>query len=278
MTRSSRSPKLAEVLTVRRLTPRMLRVVLGGPGLADFEAGEFTDHYVKLQIPPPGAAYRAPFDVEEIRTRLPSEQWPCTRTYTVQHWDAARQRLSIDFVIHGDSGVAGPWAATAGPGDTIQLRGNPGGAYAPDPEADWHLMVGDASVLPAISASLARVPAAIPVHVLVEVDGPEEERELQSPGELRLSWIHRDGAEQGVDGALCDAVSRLEFPRGRVHCFVHGEASAVRSIRRHLLVDRGLQREGMSISGYWKRNRTEDGWREDKPEWNRLFEEELRDL
>jgi NADPH-dependent ferric siderophore reductase len=272
--RRSRPQRLAEVLSVQRLTPAMVRVVLGGPGLADFQAGEFTDHYVKLQVPPRGASYSAPFDAEEIRARLPREQWPSTRTYTVQEWDSERQRLSIDFVIHGDSGVAGPWAAAAQPGDTIQLQG-PGGAYAPDPDVDWHLMVGDASVLPAISASLTRVPAGVPVHVIVELDGPEEERELQTPGALQLTWVHRSAADQDSHEALHEAVSQLEFPGGRVHCFVHGEASAVRQIRRHLLADRGLERDALSISGYWKRSRTEEGWREDKPEWNRLVEEDL---
>ena len=68
------------------------------------------------------------------------------------------------------------------------------------------------------------------------------------------------------------AVEALDFPAGRVHAFVHGEASTVRAIRRHLLVDRGLPREALSISGYWKRDRTEEGWREDKAEWNRLVE------
>ena len=272
--RRPRAQRLAEVVSVQRLTPAMVRVVLGGPGLADFQAGEFSDHYVKLQLPPQGASYSAPFDVEEIRAQLPREQWPSTRTYTVQEWDAERQQLSIDFVIHGDSGVAGPWAVAAQPGDTIQLQG-PGGAYTPDPRADWHLMVGDASVLPAISASLTRIPVGVPVHVIVAVDGPDEERELQTPGVLYLRWVHQSPADQGPHAALYEAVSQLDFPSGRVHCFVHGEASAVRDIRRHLLADRGLERDALSISGYWKRSRTEDGWREDKPEWNRLVEEDL---
>ena len=46
----------------------------------------------------------------------------------------------------------------------------------------------------------------------------------------------------------------------------------MRDVRRHLLVDRGVPREAISVSGYWKRQRTEDGWREDKAEWNRLVE------
>ena len=30
------------------------------------------------------------------------------RTYTVRHWDPIRGELTIDFVVHGDEGVAGP--------------------------------------------------------------------------------------------------------------------------------------------------------------------------
>jgi NADPH-dependent ferric siderophore reductase len=247
--RPTRTPRRARVVETRRLTPQMIRVVLGGEELAGFPAGAFTDHYVKLRITPPG------------------ELEPRTRTYTVRDWDAARGRLTIDFVHHGSAGVAGPWAASARPGDELLLLG-PGGAYTPDPEADWHLMVGDASVLPAIAASLRRVEAGVPVHVLIEVDGPEEEQPLGTPGDLRLTWLHRNGDED----ALAGAVRALDFPAGAVHAFVHGEASAVRAIRRHLLVERGLPREALSISGYWKRSRTEEGWREDKAEWNRLVE------
>lgn len=273
--RRSRTPRLTEVVEVERLSPGMIRIVLGGAGLAGFDAGEFTDRYVKLQLPPPGASYSAPFDVEEVRGRLPSDQWPRTRTFTVAHWDTERQRLTIDFVIHGDSGVAGPWAAAAQPSDKLQLQG-PGGAYAPDPHADWHLMVGDASVLPAISASLARVAAGIPVYVLVELDSPDERRELRTPGELHVTWVDHAAADQGDDGGLYRAVTKLAFPAGRADCFVHGEANAVRAIRRHLLVDRQLDREALSISGYWKRDRTDEGWRAEKPEWNRLVEEDLQ--
>ena len=237
-----RIPRRARVIETRALTPRMVRVVLGGDELADFGAGEFSDHYVKLRI------------------------GPRTRTYTVRDWDG--ERLTIDFVVHGDSGVAGPWAATAEPGDEIELLG-PGGAYTPDPDADWHLMVGDAAVIPAIAASLPRIPPGVPVHVLVAVDGPEEQQPLTTAGDLHLRWLPDDDA-------LVAAVADLDFPAGRVHAFVHGEASTVRAIRKHLLVDRRLAREALSVSGYWKRTRTEEGWREDKADWNRLVEEDAK--
>jgi NADPH-dependent ferric siderophore reductase len=251
---------------VERLTPHMIRIVVAGEDLRGFGAGEFTDHYVKLQLPPPGASYSAPFDLEDVKSRLPREQWPRVRTFSVRDWDPETRRLTIDFVVHGDTGVAGPWAANAKPGDRLQLFG-PGGAYAPDPGADWHLLIGDEAVIPAIAASLARVPAGRPAHVLIEVGGPDDELELETPGELHLTWLHRTQPD-----VTLEAVRALEFPPGRVHAFVHGEATMVREVRRHLLVDRGLAREDLSVSGYWKRTRTEEGWREEKAEWNRLAE------
>ena len=266
--RAGRRAIHAIVESAERLTPHLVRVVVGGPELEGFGAGAYTDHYVKLQLPPPGADYAAPFDVEEIRASHPREQWPRTRTYTVRAWEPESKRLTIDFVVHGDVGVAGPWAAGAQPGDVLQLSG-PGGAYAPDPDAGWHLLVGDLSVTPAIAAALLRIPAGVPVHVVVEVDGPEDEVELDTPGDLRLTWLHTGGRDTD---ALVDAVAALDFPAGTVHAFVHGEAATVRAVRKHLLVDRCVPKEAMSVSGYWKRTRTEEGWRDDKAEWNRLAE------
>ena len=72
--------------------------------------------------------------------------------------------------------------------------------------------------------------------------------------------------------AAARRAARARFPDGAVHAFVHGEADSVRAVRRHLLVDRGVPREAMSVSGYWKRSRTEEGWRDDKAEWNRQVE------
>ncbi|MFZ0040710.1 MAG: siderophore-interacting protein [Solirubrobacteraceae bacterium] len=263
-----RLPRLVEVQEVGWLTPRMVRIEFGGEDLEGFAAGEFTDHYVKLQFPPVGADYAAPFDVEEVRATHPRDEWPRTRTYTVRAWDPEGQRLTVDFVVHGDEGVAGPWAQNARPGDRLQFQG-PGGAYVPNPEAPAYLMVGDPSVVPAIAASLARIPEGRPVHVLLQVADGDDELDLQTPGELHAIWLHTPG-----DEVLADAVRELELPPG-VDVFVHGEASSVRAVRRQLLVERGLPRDAISVSGYWKRSRTEEGWREDKPEWNRLVESDV---
>ncbi|WP_369130754.1 siderophore-interacting protein [Modestobacter roseus] len=270
--RRARAPRVAEVVGTSRLTPHMIRVVLGGEGLTGFPAGEFTDHYVKLLFPPAGASYGVPFDPEQVRAELPGDQWPVTRTYTVRAWDPVTGELTIDFVHHGDAGVAGPWAASAQPGDRIQLLG-PGGAYTPRPDADWHLLVGDESALPAIAASLHRVGDGARALVFLEVAGPEEEQaDVPTPAGAELTWVHRGSAEPGR--ALVDAVRAAPLPAGRGHVFVHGEAGMVRELRRHLRAERGLDPEFTSISGYWRVGRTEDRWQAEKRDWNAQIEAE----
>ena len=182
---------LSTVVTeVAWLTPSMVRIVVGGSDLEGFGAGEFTDHYVKCRF------------------------GETTRSYTVREWDPDRLLLTLDFVVHGDAGIAGPWAAQAGPGDRLELRG-PGGSYAPPADADWHLMIGDDAALPAIAASLLRVPAGVPVFAVIEVDGPEHQQPLESPGELQTIWVHRTRGP-GEDPSLQqEAVAALSLPDGQ---------------------------------------------------------------
>ncbi|GAB3943057.1 hypothetical protein GCM10027614_31140 [Micromonospora vulcania] len=172
----------------------------------------------------------------------------------------------MDVVHHGDEGLAGPWAAALRPGDPVHFVG-PGGAYAPSPDADWHLLVGDESALPAIGAALERLPLGAPAHVFVEIADPADEQQLVSAGAVQLTWLHR--GDRPVGDALVAAVRELEFPPGVVHAFVHGEATFVRELRRLLRVDRGVPADRLSISGYWRRGMDDEGWRSTKADWNR---------
>ncbi|MFF1736404.1 siderophore-interacting protein [Streptomyces sp. NPDC058247] len=258
-----------EVLRTERLTPHMQRVVLGGDGLAAFAAGSSTDHYVKLQFPLAGVTYPEPFDLGRIREELPREQWPVTRTYTVRAWDPVARELTLDFVVHGDEGIAGPWARDVQPGASVHLAG-PGGAYAPDAGADWHLLAGDESALPAIAAALEALPEDAVAHAFVEVSDATEEQKIDSAAQV--VWLHR--GDRPVGEALVEAVRGLAFPAGRVHAFVHGEAGFVKDLRRHLRTEREIPREDLSISGYWRLGHNEDGWQASKREWNAQVEAE----
>lgn len=268
-----RTPRLTHGRVVRaeRLTPHMIRVVLGGDGLKDFPMGDYTDHYLKLVFPLDGVEYPEPLDMEAVRRDLPREQWPRTRTYTVRAWDPAAHELTVDFVFHGDEGLAGPWAARVQPGDGLYFSG-PGGGYAPDSAADWHLLAGDESALPAIAAAVEQLPPGASAKVFVEVGSAEEEQKLAATAGTEVVWLHRGGRPVGE--ALIEAVTALEFVPGDVQVFVHGEAGLVKELRRHLRLDRGIARERMSISGYWRRGADEDGWQSSKREWNEQVERE----
>ncbi|MEU8155556.1 siderophore-interacting protein [Micromonospora sp. NPDC048986] len=265
MTERSRNVTSAQVLRTERPTPHLIRLVLGGDELVGLPVGEFTDHYIKVVFPQQGVAYPQPLDLAAIRRDLPREQWPRLRAYTVRRWDPLSGELTVDVVHHGDEGLAGPWAAALRPGDPVHFVG-PGGAYAPSPEADWHLLVGDESALPAIAAALERLPLGAPAHVFVEIADPAEEQKLLSPGAVELTWLHR--GERPVGEALVEAVRALEFPAGQVHAFVHGEAAFVRELRRLLRGERGVPLDRLSISGYWRRGMDDEGWRSTKADWN----------
>jgi NADPH-dependent ferric siderophore reductase len=269
--RPARPVTRARVTRVEQLTPHMVRVVVGGDGLRQIDAGAYTDHYVKILFPRPGVPYPEPFDLGVIRETLPAESWPPVRTYTVRRWRPEVPEMWIDFVVHGDEGVAGPWAAAAGPGDPVWFMG-PGGGYAPSPAADWHLLAGDESALPAIAAALEGMPAGARVHAFVEVAGPAEEQRLSTAADAEVTWLHRGDAPAGT--TLPAAVRAWPFPPGRVQAFVHGEATFVRDVRSYLRKELGLPLEDLSISGYWRRGLNEDGWQSSKREWNRQVEQE----
>jgi NADPH-dependent ferric siderophore reductase len=244
--RPARKNRPTLTLAVRRteqLSAHLIRVVLGGEDLAKFADNGFTDKYVKLQF----ADNR--------------------RTYTVRSFDPEADELTIDFVYHGDEGLAGPWAANAKPGDELTFAG-PGGAYAPAPEADWHLLVGDESALPAIGAALEAIPAGVPVRAFIQVANPAEELKLETAADATITWLHRDSG----DGDLVAAVRGHEFAPGTVQAFVHGEAGFVADLRRHLFTERGLPRALVSVSGYWRRGKDEDGWQAEKAETRRAEE------
>jgi NADPH-dependent ferric siderophore reductase len=256
-----------EVLRVQVLTPQLVRVVLGGEGLAGFVDAGRADSYVNLQFLPPGVDYAPPFDAAAVRER-PREQQPSGRRYTVRAWDALTRELTIDFVVHGDEGLAGRWAQSAAPGDRIQFTG-PGGGYDPDPEADWYLLVGDESALPAIAVAAERAPAGKPLVVVLEIE--DEQGRLALPG--TVTWVMRNGRQE--ETLLLEAVQRLDLPVGRCDAFVHGEAVATRRLRTWLLSTGVVAREHLSVSPYWRHGYTDEQWRQVKAAWQRDVENDV---
>jgi NADPH-dependent ferric siderophore reductase len=264
-----------QVIGTEQLAPHMVRVVLGGTGFDTFTPGEFTDSYVKFVFVRDDldvASLPHPLTLDSFNG-LPPEQQPTVRTYTVRRLDPEARQITVDFVVHGEHGVAGPWATAAKPGDTIHLMG-PAGAYSPDPAADWHLLAGDEAALPAIGAALEALPPNAVGKAFIEVAGPEDEIELNAPESVAINWIYRGGRADlvgddraGAHAPLIEAVTTTLWLPGQVQVFIHGEAQAVmHNLRPYIRTERGVDAKWASISGYWRRGRTEETFRQWKKE------------
>ncbi|XAS68378.1 siderophore-interacting protein [Micrococcaceae bacterium Sec5.7] len=262
-TRNTRPQTKLTVLRREELSPHMVRIVAGGAGFAGYINNAFVDRYVKIAFPQPDIAYPEPLDLWAIRESMPREQWPYTRTYTVRWVDEAAEELAVDFVVHGDEGLAGPWAAAAKPGDGLIFTG-PGGAYNPDPTADWHLLAGDEAALPAIAAAVESLPADARGMAFLEVDSDADVQSIAAPAGLELVWLKRKGVPAGASDLLVNAVRDAQWPAGRPDVFAHGERGYMKSLREVLFVERGLDRKQVSLSGYWATGRVEDDFQAEK--------------
>ena len=263
-----------EVVRSEALTSQMVRIVLGGSGFDAFVPSEFTDSYVKLVFVADDvdmAALPRPLTLDSFGDLTAAK--PVVRTMTVRRADPAAREIAIDVAVHGEHGVAGLWAAAAEPGQPVYLMG-PAGAYAPDPAADWHLLAGDETALPAISVALEALPASAIGQVFIEIAEPEDEIPLTAPQGVQINWIYRGGRADlvGEDRAgdhapLIEAVKSAPWLPGQVHAFVHGEAQAVmHNLRSYIRKEREVDAKWASISGYWRRGRTEETFRQWKKE------------
>jgi NADPH-dependent ferric siderophore reductase len=266
------APFVAEVVRTEQLSATMVRVVVGGRGLAGFEPSPHADSYVKVVFLPAGTPRPrrddGRLDLDAVRAALPAQDQPRQRSYTVRAF--ADGELTLDFVVHGDEGLAGPWAERAQVGDEVLLVG-PGGAWSPDPTAASHLFAGDASALPAIAVALERLAPDAVGHAVIEVHGSEDEIPLDPPEGVQVHWVHQGFGVPGL--ALVDAVAALPPLAQPVSAFVHGEAGAIRELRRHLRGERAVTREQLSVSGYWRLGADDEGWRATKRDWLATIEQ-----
>jgi NADPH-dependent ferric siderophore reductase len=249
--------KLVTVTRVRQVSPRTRRLTFGGPELADF-ASVAPDQQVKLffgrngerrpWVPQPPADgdvtrwYRSYLDV-------PEERRPWMRAYSVREHRAEAAEIDIDFLLHEESGPATRWAATAEPGDVVGLLGPTRSHLVQPGPYDWILYAGDQSALPAIAASLAALPSQAKALAYIQVADEREVQELAGPADADVHWVH---------SGLLDAVRAAEFPDGPVFAWLAGEASLVRSLRRHLAGERGVAKNMIAFAGYWRVDATHE--------------------
>ncbi|MFI6299798.1 siderophore-interacting protein [Nonomuraea sp. NPDC050790] len=230
-----------EVLRTAMVGSGLIRVTLGGPGLAGFEAHS-PDEHVRLIFPETDGGLRLP-EPDGLMLSWP-RPFPTTRKYTVRRYDPAAGELDIDFALHG-KGVAADWARNAAPGATAHVAGPPGGLIVPH-SYDRYLLAGDLTALPAIARWLEELPRTAAGWAFVEVADDGERIELDAPAGVEVRWLR--------NGELAPAVQEITVPEGeRIFAWMAGEAETLRPLRRWVRDHLGLGADDHDITGYWKR-------------------------
>lgn len=249
-----------EVAAVHDVTPGMRRVRLVGEQLGAFSAGDLSvpafrtpafDDHVKVLLPSPG----------HDRPVLPVQEdgrldWTAGgvraihRDYTPRCFDPVAGHLDLDFAHH-PTGHASTWVETLAPGDPAWIVGPTHSATMPE-GVDWLLVVGDETALPAIGRLLEELSPDYRAQVFVEVADSTHEQDLATSDRVELTWLHRDGATPGSTDLLSRAVEAAPWWDGQAFAWVSGESAMLRPIRQFLKAERGMERDCLDLTGYWR--------------------------
>ena len=246
-----------EVLRTERITPHMNRVTFGGADLARFTYRGF-DQWFRLAI---GVHEDDRFD-NLPRTfgvggylkylSLPKGTRPVIRNYTVRQFRTDPLELDVDFLVHGSDGIAGPWAADVEPGTQAALI-DQGCGWQPLPVAQT-VLVADESGLPAVAGILRDMPRDAAGHALIELQDAADRQPLDAPEGMTVYWLEREPAAAPGSVAL-PTFAALDLDAEDLQAFAVGEARVATGSRRHLVRDRGVAKERVTFSGYWRQGR-----------------------
>ncbi|HMS76139.1 MAG: siderophore-interacting protein [Gordonia sp.] len=250
---------LFTVDTVEDLSPHMRRFTFSGDAVGAYIAtGQFPN--IKIFLPHPDGTYDVPelddpTSGTETVLRSRPELHARVRTYTVRRYDREKNTLSIDFVLHGDEGIASAWAMRARPGTTLGIAGG-GGRHIG--QGDHYLIAGDETGLPGIGDILDNLPADATGTAYIEVAGDSGRIDLTKPEGIEVVWLSRDGAPGGTTTLLVDAVKSHEL-KPNTFAWASAESAQVIAIRKNLRA-RGVDRKSMLVIGYWRRGLSENGY------------------
>lgn len=221
-----------EVVDAQALTPSCRRIRLGGDELGALD-------------PRPGQDLMLSLDLDGDRTRR--------RRYTIRRFDRDQRVVDLDIALHGD-GPGRRWATTAKAGDPVEAIG-PRGKISLDPDAQWHLFIGDDSFAPAALNMAEAVDPSQTVILAIEIDGDGHEQ----PSEIAAAvegprWVLRRDGTPGDTTALESALGDTALPSGTGHAYVGGEHAMVGRLR-DALIARGMGAEMVSFKPYWRRGR-----------------------
>lgn len=221
------------------LAPNYVRVRLSGAELEGFDSPGADDH-MRLFFPPAPTS-----SVDELRA-APS------REYTPLSW--GDDWLDVEFAVHGDEGIAAPWAAAAPLGSFVGVGGPRGSAVLVGEPDSW-LLAGDETAIPAIRRFAAQMTSGAAARIVIEVASFDDEIAIDAPVEVQ--WLHRGSSPSGSALiAFLDGLGEADAPGDDPFCFIAAEQAIVKP-GRALLARWGVDVSRAVVKGYWKRGEAE---------------------
>ncbi|MFK0161599.1 siderophore-interacting protein [Rhizobium sp. NPDC090279] len=222
------------VTAVDRITPGMLRMQLSGDDLADFVSLAPDDH-IKVLVPGAG---------EEMERR----------DYTPRRYDTAARTLVLDFALH-EAGPATQWALDARVGDRLEIGGPRGSAVVSSDIENW-LLIGDETALPAIGRRIEEARAGTHITVIAAVADAAERQAFQTDAQLDMRWAYRPLSEATDPSVLMNILQSVDLLPG-TFVWIAAEASVTRTLRSHLVEERGYPLSWIKASGYWVKGKAD---------------------
>lgn len=248
----------ARVARTVRLTPGMIRITFEPVGEWRWHTTGRGDERMDIAIPRPGdtEADLVTFNLPEYGLGWVGEE-PPWRHYTVRRVHDGGRSFDIDFVVH-EGGIASAWAERAEPGHIIGVFGaehaeRSASYYSPNPDADFQLLVADATGLPGLGRIVEELPVEAVGRAIIEVATEADVQELMAPPGIEFEW--HIGSGNGIaPSALDGAVAQLPDPGVPWYAWVACEAATSRAIRKDLRSRLGLARNRHNVIGYWTLN------------------------
>ncbi|MET3037051.1 siderophore-interacting protein [Chryseobacterium sp. NRRL B-14859] len=247
---------VAEVTRKEYITDHFIRVYLYSPEVQLFKGTTVGDNN-KIAVPPAGLneIHFPTLDENHQWVYPPKELAPAIRTYTHRGIDLEKNELIIDFVDHGDGGPASKWVREAEAGSKlgVMMRLDGKELY---PEANWYLLVGDATAIPVISAILETLPATAKGVCIIEVHGKEDKQQLKTQGDIEFKWLYN--SQPQISSEIADIVRNIEIPETAKFGYIACEFSSVKEIRTYLRKEKNWTSQELYAYSYWKAGSAEN--------------------
>lgn len=196
----------------------------------------------------------------------------------------------------GPVGPAAAWLRGATSGDEVIIVGPDARSIHSGIGIDWHpggatqlLLAGDETAVPAICAILESLGPECTGQVFLEVPTAADRLAVTAPAGVEVTWLSREGARVGelLIPALADwvashgdIVAAARAPRPQavaeidvdietlwdspeaqqnagLYAWLAGESAVIKTIRRLLVTQHGIDRKRVAFMGYWRLGQSE---------------------